>query len=459
MGRLPVSPHRAVSHVPYRDYTFHMIRRRALIWMLPLYFFALASVASGIAVDRDGCTSGQHMATPDDVAKGLPAGACVDDYVSKFLSGGCEYNPYAVLESRYKKSGQISAVSFAGTGTLKQGIDPALACRLTKLFKAAEERGCSVKIISGYRSAQLQEDMCGAGRSGCAPAGASCHQYGLAVDVTSACIGWLRAAAPQFQLVFPYYGDHIQCAEHPRASCSPQTQPCNGGIKIMPDLTRIPRPDQVPNTYFVPPAAVQNPFSNPNTPFMQPPPPPPVPPQQQQTPPQQQGSMPAHENPFVIPPLYSTTSPTSTSSKSLIDTATSQVDVLHAINQIAQSPASKSNPGTSSQARSQPAQLIADIADASNLAMSDNTNTSADLQSLQSATTSVQVPLVGVGDTFGAEHTLAATSSGYNAPLLIAALQAVKDLLASIIKKMSSTEPTYGFSGPWKTINGTVYAY
>lgn len=154
------------------------------------------------------------------------------------LKGGCDGNPYAILESRYKGGSNVQITPHAADPTstaLRAGIDPALACRLTKLFEAAGQRGCQVRVISAYRSAQQQQNMCGAGRSGCAPAGKSCHQYGLAIDVSAACIPWLRQNAPQFGLTFPYYGDHIQCAEHRVASCSPSTQPCNGSLAITPN--------------------------------------------------------------------------------------------------------------------------------------------------------------------------------------------------------------------------------
>lgn len=179
------------------------------------------------------------------------------DVLLKKLYGGCDYNPYEVLEKQYRGGGadrcNVNGVSITPKNGSTAGIDSALACRLTKLFKAANDRGCQVKVSSAYRSEASQACMCGAGRTGCAPAGASCHQRGLAVDVSSGCIGWMRMAAPQFQLVFPYYGDHIQCAEHPGASTRSCNRPCDGGVPINPDLSRLPAPSQVPETYFVPP--------------------------------------------------------------------------------------------------------------------------------------------------------------------------------------------------------------
>lgn len=172
--------------------------------------------------------------------------------------GGCTGDPYAELE-RYKGGGanrcNPGGVQITPRAGQVGGIDSALACRLTKLFKAATDRGCRVSITSAYRSPQTQQCMCGAGRSGCAAAGNSCHQPGRAVDVSSSCIGWLRMAAPQFRLVFPYYGDHIQCAEHPSASTRSCNRPCDGGQAINPDLSSLPPPSQVPETYWRPPAA------------------------------------------------------------------------------------------------------------------------------------------------------------------------------------------------------------
>ena len=155
--------------------------------------------------------------------------------------GGCVENPYPILE-RYKTSGAVYLTPYAGSDSaLERGIDPALACRLAKMLQALPN-GCNPRINSAYRSASQQASMCGAGRSGCAPPGRSCHQYGLAVDLTTDCGGWLRRAAPQFQLHFPYSGIHVQCIEHRGASVGSCNRPCNGGIAINPDLSGIHPP-------------------------------------------------------------------------------------------------------------------------------------------------------------------------------------------------------------------------
>lgn len=146
---------------------------------------------------------------------------------TSILNGGCESDPYQAL-AKYGCTRQNECVPAGQNG--QGGINSGLACRLVKLFDAAARAGCSPRINSAYRSAAKQASMCGAGRSGCAPAGRSCHQYGLAVDVS--CADMLRRMAPQFQLHFPYWGPHIQCIEHRTAGCSPSTPPCKGGGPI-----------------------------------------------------------------------------------------------------------------------------------------------------------------------------------------------------------------------------------
>lgn len=150
-------------------------------------------------------------------------------------NSGCDYDPYQKLISMgIVRSGvQIEPKNRQG------GIDVSLACRLTKLFEAA---GKCAQITSGYRSPELQKSMCGAGRVGCAPAGGSCHQYGLAVDISGPCLEKMAQLAPKFQLVrinIPKDPYHFQCAEHPHPGRSPQGErgagcstPCNGGIAI-----------------------------------------------------------------------------------------------------------------------------------------------------------------------------------------------------------------------------------
>lgn len=229
-----------------------------------LLVMAAAILYSGLAAptfaqQNDPCPNQGRISTGTGQDSGFPVGSkiCPGDSGQKQLYGGCDQNPYDLLETNFKSGSNVQITPRTdGNGSPVGGIDSALACRLTKFLEASRQRGCNPKIISAYRSAQQQQDMCGAGRSGCAPAGASCHQYGLAIDVSASCIGWMRMAAPQFQLVFPYYGDHIQCAEHPSASRRSCTGPCNGGIAINPNLSTLPHPSQVPDTYFVPPAPV-----------------------------------------------------------------------------------------------------------------------------------------------------------------------------------------------------------
>lgn len=203
-------------------------------------FFTLAASEDLTEVQRKTCDFFGVQSTicrPADIA---------------ILHGGCEFNPYPILEERYKASRnvQITPRVDSDSPSLRQGISPSLACRLVKFFQYAEkERGCRLSIISAYRSAQQQADMCGNGRAGCAAAGRSCHQYGLAVDIggSDSCVAWARsvlgdvkknsrAGAQEFKLHFPYSGDHIQCAENAAAACNPGTRQCDGSSRIIPEL-------------------------------------------------------------------------------------------------------------------------------------------------------------------------------------------------------------------------------
>lgn len=258
MKTLPQKERRACCFVPYTSGVMDRTYVHAITTLIAVALFA-SSTSFAAAQSSDPCPNEGRISTGVGQDVGFPKGAkiCPGDGGQNKIYGGCEYNPYDVLETRYKSGSNVQITPRTdGNGTPTGGIDSALACRLTKFLDAAQQRGCNPRVTSAYRSAQQQQNMCGAGRSGCAPAGKSCHQYGLAIDVSSSCIGWMRMAAPQFALVFPYYGDHIQCAEHPRAACSGMTQPCNGGVRINPDLSTLPHPSQVPDTYFAPPAPV-----------------------------------------------------------------------------------------------------------------------------------------------------------------------------------------------------------
>ncbi len=108
-----------------------------------------------------------------------------------------------------------------------QKLDPEFACRLAAFFKAAN---CG-QIYSAVRSradhARISGNSNGAGRPGVNSFATSCHTYGLAVDV-SGCYQ-KRGLMAQYKLHFPYNTTHIQCIEHRRPSCSPQTKTCSGG--------------------------------------------------------------------------------------------------------------------------------------------------------------------------------------------------------------------------------------
>jgi hypothetical protein len=164
-------------------------------------------------------------------------GMTVSEETAKTMMGGCEFNPYEKLKQMGVVSSGAELVPQWTSGGPQAGIDPALACRLAKMFEYA---GPCAKITSAYRSAAKQESLCGSRgkKSGCAAPGRLCHQYGLAVDISGSCLQRLRKIAPQFNLIQPpISGDpyHFQCAEHPKGNRGSCSGPCNGGLAINPD--------------------------------------------------------------------------------------------------------------------------------------------------------------------------------------------------------------------------------
>ena len=209
--------------------------------------------------------------------------------------GGCDFDPYPILE-RYKTGRAVYITpTGSGPGNMRNGIDPALACRLVKMLQGIAQKGCNPRINSAYRSAAHQQSICGAGRPGCAAPGRSCHQYGAAVDLTTDCGGWLRRVAPQFQLHFPYSGIHVQCIEHRTAGASSCNRECNGGVRINPDLSNIPPPSSPTSGLTDAMRQAMNPQQQPQQPAQQLP-------LQQQQPPQQQPPPLNGQNQTPFPP-------------------------------------------------------------------------------------------------------------------------------------------------------------
>ena len=150
----------------------HLGYRTALIAAAGTVLLVSALVTNQTVIASDDpCPGEGHVSTGTGEDRGFPKGAkiCPKDQGQNTLYGGCDFNPYQILETQFKSGGQITPASDSGS-TLRSGIDPVLACRLVKLFQAAQQRGCQAKITSGYRSYGQQEQMCGRGRSGCAPA-------------------------------------------------------------------------------------------------------------------------------------------------------------------------------------------------------------------------------------------------------------------------------------------------
>ncbi|MBI5470688.1 D-alanyl-D-alanine carboxypeptidase family protein [Candidatus Kaiserbacteria bacterium] len=212
------------------------------------------------------CPPGFHAAKANEVP-GVAAGRCTDDKVAPGanLNGGCDTNPFPELE-KYNKGAQLTPQGGdAGSKELRQGINPVLACRLVKFFDfALKEKSCKFTITSGYRSAQHQQRACQAicgkdscsirngDKGDCAPPGASCHQYGLAIDTTAPCLSWAQSylgigspasGAQEYKIFFPIGSDkvHIQCIENRQGSCRNVQQGCDGtGGNITPDMNFTP---------------------------------------------------------------------------------------------------------------------------------------------------------------------------------------------------------------------------
>ena len=228
-----------------------MLRGTSLLLLLPFFLFVFVPTPAAALKCPDGTES--HAAKEGEVP-GVSAGTQTCGQAG-ILNGGCDTNPYPFLEQR--RGGNVQITPSGGAGSLANGINPALACRLSKLIQAFETKGCSIRISSAYRSASSQAETCksicgnpGGCGTGCSAPGNSCHQYGLAVDITSNCTAQLRQylgtknpaaqGAQQFKLHFPYSGDHIQCIENMVAACSVSTRGCDGSVQINPDLSTIP---------------------------------------------------------------------------------------------------------------------------------------------------------------------------------------------------------------------------
>ncbi len=142
-------------------------------------------------------------------------------YKALYEKGNTSCNPkeaYAYLKS--KASSGLKIEPKYVDGKYIDGIDPELACRLYNFLKSYPQ----FKIVSAYRSKADQAKIC-SGRYGnsCARPGNSCHQYGLAVDVSPANSSklhyFLQSVLPKFKLHLAYSkpnkpNGHIQCIEH-----------------------------------------------------------------------------------------------------------------------------------------------------------------------------------------------------------------------------------------------------
>ncbi len=157
--------------------------------------------------------------------------------------GAVSCNPdeaYNFLISRASPGLKIKPTEQFKNGGFTNGIDPELACRLEKLLR---DYSC-IKIISGFRSRAKQAgiwkshyDAWKAGKRksiGANRPGNSCHEKGLAVDITG-CVSKVRQIlsdkSNKYKLHFPYSGPHLQCVEHKSPKCpGDKIIACNGDL-------------------------------------------------------------------------------------------------------------------------------------------------------------------------------------------------------------------------------------
>ncbi len=230
--------------------------RRVFGVVLAASLLASFAISYRVFAADDGIPcSNPRTATINDL--GFTPGSKICPKDDSRINGGCDFNPYAVLESEFRGAPGITPQP-GNNNTARAGLDSALACRLVKLLRFARDRGCNFKIVSAYRPYQGCQGTVGS----CAPQGLSCHQYGLAADIGSTlqCIMWMKDQVlgvkqpnATFGVKIAYFsGDyshvHIQCNETPGAQCSQSTPECNGGIKITPDTSGIPNPSRTTPT-------------------------------------------------------------------------------------------------------------------------------------------------------------------------------------------------------------------
>jgi hypothetical protein len=231
-----------------------------LVALAATLFFVFNYAHADLTTGDATCPAGMHNAAANEVP-GVAAGTCTPNSgassANSLLYGGCPSNPYPYLETLKSGNNVLITPSSSG-GSLQDGINPTLACRLSQFLQYAQQtNGCRFQINSAYRSAATQANTCASicgnpngctGSAKCGTPGGSCHQYGAAVDLTgtSQCMSWAKQflgsasnagpGAQQFKLLWPIPSDdgHTQCIENPQGSCSPSTQVCGGNISISP---------------------------------------------------------------------------------------------------------------------------------------------------------------------------------------------------------------------------------
>lgn len=186
----------------------------------------------GIAAETGIPCSNPHRATEDDVAAGYPPDSlvCPSDYQQSDIT------PESGEAKRY-----LSSIFRDGGGRcseLTQDVDkienlnPTFAVCAAKFLQAVRQQDSSIYITSAYRTSNQQGCMCGNGSSGCAAAGRSNHQQGIALDLHARNYAWLQAQIRSFPGL-----RHLTIANDPYHMEAIKGGPCMTAGYTPPDFT------------------------------------------------------------------------------------------------------------------------------------------------------------------------------------------------------------------------------
>lgn len=449
----------------------------------------IASAQVGAQTSFNQFTGGCHQITAEETAGLKATGATIPsnglfcDKDKPLLYGGCPESPYPYLQTK-NKTGLTTAVS---------GLNSDFACRMSKLFKAADAAGINIAIGSGFRDIPHQTRLynayiaCGKCGAPVAKPGSSKHNFGLAIDLNFAnkksprdlaqCAAmpeckWTHENNTKFGTRFPmsYEPWHIE----PSGTVNGMQQPLPQGGWTG-DQSTIPysntgafnpatwSPSMAPQPQqFSPLGATGQPSATGTS----------VPteigtsPTQTYDPnaylPTNYNSIPlptATSSIFTVPPPYSF--PLSTSTNTGDSQANNYYERLQLLASSSQTGTSAST-GSSLTGSASSTQLNSDLYDIDYGSSNTGGSNLDDNTPIAIATNSVAINPIHVTETFtGTNKPPQTTSTGLstsqNQSIIMTLLTAVRDLLVSYVKLLKS-QTTYGFQGAWQPAqSGAVY--